>query len=437
MNIDRIPSVRIMRIVCLLISVSFLASCTKQDIVNPTVTPNPGGGNPPIASPIPKTPPAIVYPGDNKPLDLTAEIELGRHLFYDKQMSVDGSTSCASCHQPQNGFSDVFPVSIGMQGQHGTRNAPTLTNVAFNSAFTWDGKFPSLEKHAPGPMFNSLEMGNNFSNGFDSSGGGDTVGNGYNSKPGNNDTLFLFARLDGNQNSRSAIVDPNSTRTDVNNTNYYTLLNKAWGPVTVSIPTVGGKAVITKTAVAFTLDIIAKSIAAFERTLLSTNSTFDNYNNGAANAINADAQKGFQLFIDPNKANCVSCHSGYNFTDQKFHNDGSLDNPSGTAVVDVGRAGITHNAADNYKFKTPTLRNVSLTAPWMHDGHVANDQANTELSLEKIIKVYNKGGTGIHGAEIKPLGLSDQEIAYIGAFLMTLQDGSFGHDPKLSNPWSN
>jgi len=415
MSITIVPASRFLGIVCLVMSVSLLSGCSKQDTVTPPVTPNPGGGNPPIVSPIPKTPPAIAYPADNKPLDINAEIELGRHLFFDKQMSVDGSTSCASCHQPHNGFSDVFPVSTGMQGQHGTRNAPTLTNVAFNSAFTWDGKFPSLEKHAPGPMFNSLEMGNNFTNGQDSS-GADTVSNGYNSKPGNNDTLFLFARLDGNQNSRVVHqADPYSKRTDVNGSNYYGLLMAAWGDPT------------------FSLDHIAKSIAAYERTFVSTSTPFDRYNAGDQTAMNSYALHGFQLFIDQSGANCVSCHSGYNFTDQQFHNNGG----AAPSTTDIGRASITKQDSDKYKFKTPTLRNVSLTKPYFHNGSV--DASSATQALNAVVSNYNKGG--VHSANqdtrIKPLNLSDQDVSDIVEFLNELKDSGFGYDQRSMSPWGN
>jgi len=409
---------------------TLLVSCSKQDTINSTNGP---GGTQPIISPIPKTPPAITYPADNTPLDLAAEVDLGRHLFYDKQLSVDGSTSCASCHQVQNGFADVLPVSIGFQKQLGKRNAPGLTNVAYNSSFTWDGKFPSLEKHAPGPMFNSLEMGNNFINGIDSTRVGDTVGNGYNSKPGNNDTLFLFGRLDGNPKMRSAIVDQNSPRKDLQNNNYYTLLKKAWGPVTIQATTNGGRATTTMSAVAFTMDIIAKSIAAFERTFISNSSPFDRYNSGDLTAMNANAIRGYQLFIDPGKANCISCHSGYNFTDQQYHNNGSVIPMS----TDIGRAGITKQDTDKYKFKTPTLRNVSLTKPYLHDGRI--DGQNATAALFSLLSNYNTGGLHSQNQDprIKPLSLSDQDLSDIVEFLKELQDGNFTNATSLSNPWAN
>jgi cytochrome c peroxidase len=424
MNIQRILFLRYSSVACFLVAISLLSGCSKQDPVSPTsvITPNPvGGGTPKLASPIPKTPPQIVYPSDNNPLDLTAEIELGRHLFFDKQLSVDGKVSCAGCHQPKSGFSDVSTFSRGMQGQMGSRNAPGLTNIAYNTIFTWDGRFPSLEKHAPGPIFNSVEMGNNFSVTQR-----DTTPSDYNSGPGPNDTLFLFARLDGTANLRSVHkADPNSKRVDINNVNYYTLMMKAWGTNV------------------FSMDMIAKSIAAYERTFISTGSAFDQYNSGNENAISDDAKQGFQIFIDPMKGNCVSCHSGYNFTDQQFHNNG-INGADGFVgnTTDIGRSTITKNKADNYKFKTPTLRNVALTGPWMHDGRFENDNSggSAELSLESLIqRNYNRKTGPITGQDplVRPLGLTGQEVAYVAEFLMTLTDYQFAKPATFTSPWSN
>jgi len=392
----------------------------------------------------------MAIPADNKPLDLAAEIELGRHLFYDKAMSVDNSTSCASCHQAGNGFSDNLPVSMGFNNQHGTRNAPTLTNIGFNTAFTWDGRFPSLEKHAPGPIFNSLEMGNNFSTTQR-----DTTPSDYNSGPGSNDTLFLFSRLDGggktrkdsaNFQVRTSEANQNSMKTDLSGKNYYALLNAAWGPVTIQVSDNGGGAIMVKKAVAFTMDIIAKSIAAFERTMVSTQSAFDRYNrDGDQTAITDDAKEGFKIFIDPAKGNCVSCHSGYNFTDQQYHNNGinGADGISNYPIQnDLGRADISKSSDDNYKFKTPTLRNVGKTAPWMHDGRFPIGNNGVEMGLEDIIRRnYDRKNPAVPGQDprVKPLGLTGQEIAYLGAFLMTLGDDNFANanNPAYMNPWNN
>ena len=349
----------------------------------------------PVNNTIPKSPDALVIPADN-PMT-AAKIELGRHLFYDKQLSVDGSTACASCHQVAHGFSDIFPTSMGMQGQHGTRNAPALANVAYNTQFTWDGRFQTLETHAPGPIFNSVEMGNNFSTTAQ-----DTVPSGYNSGPGPNDTNFLFKRLNG----RTA---------DLNGQSYPNLFIAAWGSSNIS------------------MDRIAKSIACFERTFISTQSTFDAYNNGDQTAYkyNPEALHGLQLFTDTKGANCVSCHSGYNFTDQQFHDNGIGINQIG----DKGRANVVINDKSLVGlFKTPSLRNVALTAPYMHDGSFA--------TLEDVLKNYNKGGnhrTTNTDARIKPLNLSDQDMADIIEFLKTLTDTKFTaiDNTKFANPWSN
>jgi cytochrome c peroxidase len=274
-----------------------------------------------------------------------------------------------------------------------------------------------LEEHAPGPIFNSVEMGNNFS-----TTARDTVPSGYNSGPGPNDTNFLFKRLMGDRDSA------NFSRKDINGVSYFDLLNKAWGPVKVT--TDGGKTWVTK--VAFTLDIIAKSIATFERTIISTQSEFDKYNNGDQIIFkyNPYAVHGMQLFTDTKGANCISCHSGYNFTDQKFHDNGIGINQGS----DKGRFNISNDLNDVGKFKTPSLRNVALSAPYMHDGRFA--------TLDQVLQNYNKGG--IHRTDntdqnIKPLNLSDADVSDIIEFLKTLTDNNFVTDKaaKFSNPWQN
>jgi cytochrome c peroxidase len=420
MNINRIPSLRFCGAVVFVIALNFLLISCKQDNAasNPAVAaPN----NPtPVNNSIPKTPGVVVDPPDNP--STAAKIELGRHLFFDKQMSVDGSTSCGSCHQPQHGFSDIFPTSMGMDQQHGNRNAPALANVAYNTAFTWDGRFKTLEAHAPGPIFNSLEMGNNFTNDASKQ---DSVPSGYNSAPGNNDTNFLFRRLLGSGDSAT------SFRKDIHGVSYHDLLSQAWGLVTIKTSTDGGKTFTSKTGIFFTMDIIAKSIAAFERTFISTQSDFDKYNNGDQTVFkfNPEALHGFQLFTDVNGANCVSCHSGYSFTDQQFHDNGIGINQQG----DKGRFGITNLQSDVGKFKTPSLRNVALTAPYMHDGRFA--------TLDEVLRNYNTGGTHSvnQDSKVKALNLSDQDVADIIEFLKTLTDNNFVSQGtgKFANPWGN
>jgi cytochrome c peroxidase len=387
--------VQFMRLFCgSVMVVLMLAGCSKQSINEPVTATSPSGAL------IPKSPGTIIVPADN-PMT-AAKIDLGRHLFFDKQLSVDGSTSCATCHDPSGGFSDIrilngsmASTSMGFSNRMGTRNAPSLANIAYNSIFTWDGRFKSLEAHAQGPIFNSLEMGNNFSNGRDAA--ADTVSSGYHSDPGGNDTLFLFKRL--------------NNQTDMAGKTMPQLFTAAYGSGSI------------------TMWKIANAIACFERTFISTQSTFDRFNNGDESAYkyNPQALHGYELFTDTKKANCISCHSGYNFTDQQFHNNGI-----GAGVVhDSGRMNITKNSADLFKFKTPSLRNVAVSAPYMHDGRFA--------TLEKVLGNYNVGGTDSHSAnldsKIQPLNLSKDDIADIIAFLTTLNDDKFTVNPQFTNPW--
>jgi cytochrome c peroxidase len=376
-----------------MIALAAFSGCSKENPVAPELVMNPGN------SPIPTSAGIMVVPSDNSMSDpnFAARAELGRHLFFDKSLSVDGSTSCGSCHEPTIGFADPrrLATSMGFEQQMGTRNAPTLTNVAYNSFLTWDGRFPSLEKHAPGPIFNSLEMGNNFSRTFSPQ--SDTVSSGYHSAPGGNDTSFLFKRLNGKGSDMAGIAYPR-------------LFQAAWGTTKIS------------------LDLIAKSIACFERTIVSTNSTFDQFNTGKSGMTQSQLH-GFQLFTDTKNANCIGCHSGYNFTDQQFHNNGiGIGKDS-----DSGRTNITKKSEDLYMFKTPSLRNVASTGPYMHDGRFT--------TLQQVLKNYNQGGMDPYSlnkdSKIHPLGLSDADISDIIDFLGTLSDKGFTNNTAFLSPWAN
>jgi len=392
-----VPSLR--RYGVLVIAFAFLLTSCKQgsDAASPASTTTPD--DPVTVNPsIPNNPGMIVYPPDNP--STAAKIELGKHLFFDKSLSVDNSTSCASCHTPGDGFADSrgLSTSQGFSRRMGTRNAPALANVAYRSVITWDGKFKTLEEHALAPMFNNIEMGNNFS-----STGADPVTSGYyHSDVGQNDTNFLFKRLSGRGK-------------DAVGKTYADLFIAAWGSSAVG-PT------------GVSLDHLAKSIASFERTFISTGSTFDRYNKGDRSAykFNPKALHGFQLFTDPQKANCIGCHSGYDFTDQQFHNNGI-----GAGVKDdSGRSDITHNVADAYKFRTPPLRNVALSAPYMHDGRLK--------TLQDVMAFYNNGGKANvinKDPKIRPLNLSGDDISDIIEFLKTLTDESFTTNSTFNNPW--
>lgn len=256
----------------------------------------------------------------------TAEtIALGRRLYYDTSLSSDNTVSCATCHSPGMGFTDDKPVSNGVQNKTGTRSAPTVINSAYSELQFWDGRALSLEKQAEGPMANPVEMAH----------------------------------------SLTGVVE--TLRKDAP---YREEFQKAWGTDEI------------------TIDMVTKSIASFERTVLSGNSPFDRfYYGGDKNAISASAQRGLKVFQNPKRGNCAVCHTlGKNyalFTDNKFHNIGIGADTRGE-FTDTGRFSQTKNAADMGAFKTPTLRNCMQTAPYMHDGSMPD--------MKSVIDHYIGGG---------------------------------------------
>jgi cytochrome c peroxidase len=251
--------------------------------------------------------PPVPIPRDNPPTADT--IAIGRMLYYDPQLSVDGTISCASCHAPQFAFADERPVSVGVGKKTGTRHAPTVVNSAYSTLQFWDGRAPSLEEQAKGPMVNPVEMAHS---------------------------------LDGVVNRLQA--DPQ----------YVALFKRAWGTDRIDI------------------DLVAKSIASFERTVIAGDSPFDRFYYGHdKKALSPAAQRGLKLFIDPKKANCEVCHSigktSALFTDNKFHNLGVGADTRGN-LNDTGRFSQTKKDEDMGCFKTPTLRNLAHRGPFMHDG---------------------------------------------------------------------
>jgi cytochrome c peroxidase len=297
--------------------------------------------------------PPVPVPPDNPP---TAEtIALGRRLYYDPALSVDNTVSCATCHSPDHGFSDGKPVSNGVQGKTGTRNSPTVFNAAYFNLQFWDGRAPSLEKQAEGPVENPVEMAN---------------------------------KLKAVEEKLSR--DPS----------YVAAFEKAYGPGPI------------------TYEKVEKAIASFERTVVSANSPFDRWKfGGDQKAVSDSVKRGFLVFTSPNKGNCSACHTidkDYAlFTDNKFHNIGvGVKNEQ---VTDVGRYSVTKNEADRGAFKTPSLRNIALTAPYMHDGSLK--------TLKEVIDFYVGGGNSnpqldknIHVLDF----LTGQERADLQAFLESL-----------------
>jgi cytochrome c peroxidase len=302
----RIP-VRVLLLVIAVLAVSWIATNSRSA----SVAAGTNSAALPVGKPITiKAPlglPPVPVPRENP---LTADtVALGRRLYYDPQLSADGSISCASCHAPEFAFSDQRPFSVGVGGKTGTRHAPTVINSAYSSLQFWDGRASTLEEQAKGPIANPVEMAHTLDG--------------------------VVARLQ---------ADPK----------YREFFQKAWGTDQI------------------TIDLVAKSIASFERTVIAGNSPFDRfYFAHDKKALSPAAQRGFKLFTDPKKANCAVCHTiGKTealFTDNKFHNLGVGADTRGN-LNDPGRYAVTKQDADMGCFKTPTLRNLANRAPFMHDG---------------------------------------------------------------------
>lgn len=297
--------------------------------------------------------PPVPIPPDNR---LTAEtVTLGRRVFYDPILSADNTIACASCHTPDAGFADARRFSVGVGGKTGNRNAPPVVNAAYSTTQFWDGRAPNLEKQAEGPVQNPVEMAHTLEG--------------------------VEKKLQG---------DP-SYRAD---------FEKGFGPGPI------------------TYDMVEKAIASFERTLISGNSPFDRYFYGRdKKALSEPAKRGLEVFRHPKKGNCATCHTiGEQyalFTDNKFHNIGV--GVTGGQLSDLGRYNVTQNDVEKGAFKTPTLRNIALTAPYMHDGSLK--------TLKDVIDFYVGGGNSnphldkqIHELSF----LTGQERSDLLAFLESL-----------------
>ncbi len=283
---------------------------------------------------------AVPIPKDNP--QSAEKIELGKQLFFDKRLSGDNSVACATCHDPNKGWSNSDKTAEGIGGQRGGRSAPTVINAAYQAFQFWDGRAKTLEQQALGPIANPIEM---------------------------------------NLPIEQAVEKIGSIK------GYQDQFQKVFGePVTA--------------------ENIGKAIAAFERTALSGDAPFDRVRAGDDTALSIQAWEGMQLFFG--KANCSSCHSGPNFTDNGFHNIGvsfTKDQP------DLGRFAISNVEGDKGSFKTPTLRDIAKTGPYMHDGSLA--------TLEEVVDYYDKGGTPNEylDEELFPLKLTAEQKAALVAFL--------------------
>lgn len=287
----------------------------------------------------------IAAPEDNPPTP--AKDELGRLLYFDKRLSRDNTVSCASCHNPAQGWTDQKPVSDGIRGQKGGRNSPTVLNAAYHELQFWDGRAPSLEEQAKGPIANPVEMG--FTH---------------------EEVVDRISKIKG----------------------YRRLFKQAFGDEKV------------------TIDRIAQALATFERlNALTGGSPFDRHEAGDPKALTDEQLEGMRLFFG--KANCSVCHAGKSFADGDFHN---LGVGMTAAKPDLGRYEVTKQERDRGAFRTPTLRNLTDTFPYMHDGSLG--------TLEAVIDFYDRGGEKNDwlSSDMKPLGLTPAEKARLVAFLKAL-----------------
>lgn len=327
--------------------------------------------------------PTLTIPADN--LQTPAKIKLGHQLFLDKQLSADGQISCSTCHQVDKGFTDSRPLAIGINKQIGTRNSPTLINTAYFQQFFLDGRRDSLEQQVLDPFTNRIEHG-----------------------------------LEKHQQIINIIQQDRA---------YQTQFKQVFASEVI------------------TIDQVAKSLASYLRTLIAGNSAFDRYLFGRdKTALTVNAARGLKIFR--RKGNCANCHEiswdHALLTDQRYYNIGvgmqhlpswlntkisikDLSSKIASAKLTVqqhaelGRFNVSHYITDIGKFKTPSLRNIALTAPYMHDGSLA--------TLVDVIDYYNEGGQHNRFLDpaIFPLHLSTQDKIDLLEFLQALTSPIISH----------
>lgn len=344
--------------------------------------------------------PEPIVPADNP---MTVEkVELGRMLFYDRRLSVDGRVSCATCHQQRHAFADGRGVSVGVDGKPHPRQAPSLANAGYHARFNWASpQVDTLEKQLAGPLFGHgapvVEMG----------------------LVDDESIALVLGRLRADERYEKAV---RQARFDAD----------SWG-----------------------MDEVVASLASFMRTLVSGNSRVDRFMRGDANALDAQEQWGAKIFGSHARgATCHHCHDGLTFAADIRHERAPFGE---VAYVNIGLYQVGPNGAypagneglfettgrdaDRGKFRVPTVRNVAVTAPYMHDGSVA--------TLEDVMAVYQDGGRviaeGPHAGDgrgnpnldsgLGGMSLDADDTAAVVAFMRALTDDEFLADPRFANPF--
>jgi cytochrome c peroxidase len=313
---------------------------------------------------LPKGFPKPHVPPDN-PMT-AAKVELGRRLFYDKRLSVNGKASCAACHKQELAFTDGRPVGVGATGEKHSRNAMSLVNAAYSAVLTWSNpKMRELEDQASVPMFGEhpVELGLR-----------------------EGDGLLPMLRSDSK---------------------YRELFERAF----------------PGDADRFTVRNVTKAIACFERSIISARSPYDRYHYGGDDSAVSDSAKRGEILFFNQQLSCFRCHGGFNFSDATV----SEANPN--REVEFHNTGLySKSPGDVGKFKTPTLRNIALTAPYMHDGSVP--------SLDAVLDHYAAGGHDNPNKDplIRGFSLSKEDRADLIAFLQSLTDEALIHDKRFADP---
>jgi cytochrome c peroxidase len=309
-------------------------------------------------------------------------VEVGRHLFYDRRLSGNGTIACATCHRQELAFTDGRARAVGATGQIHPRSSMALVNVAYNESFTWaDPGTTTLEDQAVVPLLNEhpIEMG----------------------MAGRQEEILDRFRREPWYRERFRRIFPEAGAEPIR------------------------------------LETVARALAAFERTLLSGNAPYDRLlHHDEADALSADARRGMALFFSEELA-CGSCHGGFNFSGG-FHNTALYDETAGGRsgfypATDQGLHGKTRRRRDLGRFRAPTLRNIAVTAPYMHDGSIP--------TLEAVLDHYAAGGRAPTNPRKSPLlrgfTLSAAEKGDLLAFLASLTDRDFLTDPRFSNPFDS
>ncbi len=349
-DMERGKGTNIVRTVFLVVITLFISLCAAAYVSGEELNPLP---------PLPIFPENPVTP---------EKVELGKKLFFDRRLSGDGTMTCATCHNPETGYSDSLPLSLSYPTTRNWRNAAAIINLAYNDVFFWDGRATSMEEQALFPVMSAFEMNQNLD--------------------------FLEEEL-------KEVPEYVEEFQDI----------------------FGGE---------ITRERIGMALAAFQRTITSKDAPLDNYLRGDKAALSEMQRKGYEIFTG--KGKCVTCHNGPNMTNNKFYNIGVPENPdvlndervaatrrftakvSGykayrTLTEDPGRYLVTKDRADWKAFKTPSLREVALTGPYMHNGVFD--------TLESVIDFFNKGGGDDPNKTslLQPLDLAEDEKKALEVFL--------------------